>query len=496
MAYSSAVNAGPVPEQFVDKEVESRTVRVYSTARFTSVPDFARLLTSAVPDFSLPDCVAIWRTERSGQVYVTLKSVSVARKLLDLNCVSHGVEKLYFYAYGVFMVPLRIHWLHATVTSDFLKDFFSRYGRVLDAFREFLDVDGVNIFTGVRIVRMELTDSERACIPHIVRFGDKQSMLVTAPGRLPICLKCHSVGHVRARCPGSDLPTPSTRPPTVAPDVSDVVDAVTVVPVATVDASRASVVSVPESVPGADTSAVRPLDLVSLPAASVVVDGDKDACAMDSVSADSDVDDVIESECVVPSKRKQSPDDLPGVGEVEKKKKVASVPVSRSSPISWADQDSQSDVLLAQIPDAYVCPARSGSSQRRSGTVGASGRSSLSSTDFRKDVPPPVVKEDSESDEERLWFFKLRVSPVSSGSGLKVDVNKEHCNECVLDFPTDVREKLRVVVRDVLEKKVNFFRHYFPFRPNMTYGDFVISLCEEEIRSGVPMKPVDLVDCT
>ncbi|XP_067660059.1 uncharacterized protein [Haliotis asinina] len=207
MAYTSAVNAGPIPERFVDKEVESRTVRVYSTARFSNVPDFARLLRSAVPDFSIADCVAIWRTEHAGQVYLTLKSRDLADKFVNLKCVVHGQDKFYFYEYGKFMVSLRVHWLHATVTSDFLKDYFSQYGRVVDAFREFVDIDGVNVFTGVRIVKMELTDSQKSAIPHIVRFGEKQSMLVTAPGRLPICLRCHSVGHVRAKCPNlGDVP--------------------------------------------------------------------------------------------------------------------------------------------------------------------------------------------------------------------------------------------------------------------------------------------------
>ncbi|XP_071078457.1 uncharacterized protein [Haliotis cracherodii] len=493
MAYSSAVNAGPVPEQFVDKEVESRTVRVYSTARFTSVPDFARLLTTAVPDFALTDCVAIWRTERSGQVYVTLKSVSVARKLLDLNCVSNGVEKLYFYAYGVFMVPLRIHWLHATVTSDFLKDFFSRYGRVLDAFREFIAVDGVNIFTGVRIVRMELTDAERTCIPHIVRFGDKQSMLVTAPGRLPICLKCHSVGHVRARCPGSDVPTPSTGKSTVAPAVPDVVDpdVMDVEPVDTVVAGCASVVSVSESVAGAVSSDVRPQDVVSLPE-DCVVDGTKDDSDMDSLSADSDVehDDAVVSLPVVPPTKKQCTRDLPGAGVFEKRTQVARVSVSPSSPVSWADQQSQSDVLLAQIPLDSLGGDSAGFPPLRRGTVSARGRPV---------APPQVAKvvspSGSDSDEERLWFFKLHVSPNSSGAGLQVEVDTGHWNECVLDFPKEGREKLRVAVGNVLVKKVNFFRHRFPFKPNQTHGNFVISLCEEEFRSGVPKEPVDLIVC-
>ncbi|XP_071078442.1 uncharacterized protein [Haliotis cracherodii] len=405
MAYNSSVNAGPVPDKFVDKEVESRTVRVYSTARFTTVPDFARLLTTVVPDLSLPDCQAIWRTERAGQVYVTLTSVSTAKKLLDLNCVTHGAEKLYFYAYGVFKIPLRIHWLHATVTSDFLKDFFSRYGKVLDAFREFVDVDGVNIYTGIRIVRMELTESERTCIPHIVRFGDKQSMLVggpmlvTAPGRLPICLKCHSVGHVRARCPGTDIPTHSTGKPTVAPVIVEVdTDMVKKVPDDVID-GHASGVS--DSEPVTDMMDNQTTDVVSVP---------EDIASEDSQSAGSDMgsseseEEAMVSEQVLPPKRKQCAQDLPD--EVDKRKKVASDSEDRSASTSWAEQQSQTDILLAQVPEEYQCPVSSGSVD----TV---------------DVHPKLVKKDSQSSSKMSPYDLTWLPPYEAGHKVPEDHSAE-----------------------------------------------------------------------
>lgn len=34
-----------------------------------------------------------------------------------------------------------------------------------------------------------------------MRFGDRVSILITSPGRMSICLRCHCLGHLRADCP-------------------------------------------------------------------------------------------------------------------------------------------------------------------------------------------------------------------------------------------------------------------------------------------------------
>ncbi|XP_067660086.1 uncharacterized protein [Haliotis asinina] len=213
MAYTAAVTEKPIPEEFVDQDVVGRTVRVYLTAKVSSIRDFVSYLKKFVPDFSLSSCQAIWKTERYGQIFITMKDNESARRLLQLQCVQAEADKIYFYVYGKYIVSLRVHWLHATIKSSFLKHYFSRYGKVIEVLREFEDLDGTQIYSGVRIVKMELSDDEKNQIPHIVKFGDKQSMLITAPGRLPICLKCHNHGHVRAQCPSG---VPVTTTPTVS----------------------------------------------------------------------------------------------------------------------------------------------------------------------------------------------------------------------------------------------------------------------------------------
>lgn len=44
---------------------------------------------------------------------------------------------------------------------------------------------------------------ERLKIPHLLRFSDGMSALLTIPGRPPLCLKCSRVGHVRRVCPSN-----------------------------------------------------------------------------------------------------------------------------------------------------------------------------------------------------------------------------------------------------------------------------------------------------
>ena len=82
---------------------------------------------------------------------------------------------------------------------------------------------GQSVYSGVRIVKLELKESEKDRIPHIVKLGPKDAMLITCRGRLPICLKCHFLGHVRSECPRNAYyqrrpePVPSTTAPVKPP---------------------------------------------------------------------------------------------------------------------------------------------------------------------------------------------------------------------------------------------------------------------------------------
>lgn len=318
MAYTAAVDHGPIPDQYMDLDSADRTVRVYYTGKVSSMEDFMEVLKASVPGFRVSACQGVWRTEHFGHVYLTMKTAADKDSLLDLKCVPCGENKLYFYSYGKYMVVLRVHWLHATIRSVFLQDFFGKYGKVIEVLREYHVIDGEDVFTGVRLVKMELSGTEKEALPHIVRFGEKQSILITAPGRLPICLKCHQHGHVRAKCPktkDNDLEIPQIP---VTDSVSEkVVSADPVPPTGRGKGKRKQA----ESVKSSDREGKKGKTT--------------DVAPTVEEEASSQMDNVIAAM------------DIPGETDVELEDNSVVDPVR--SP-SWAEQSSQLDAVLTVLP--------------------------------------------------------------------------------------------------------------------------------------------------
>ena len=54
---------------------------------------------------------------------------------------------------------------------------------------------------GMREVLLKTDEMQKQKIPHLVKLGSGQSILVTMQGRPPLCLKCHDVGHTCKDCP-------------------------------------------------------------------------------------------------------------------------------------------------------------------------------------------------------------------------------------------------------------------------------------------------------
>ena len=80
-----------------------------------------------------------------------------------------------------------------------LKVSLGLHGKVISVSDE-RGLDGIP--NGVRRVRMEIKNL--SLFPHMLRcwFGGKTfTGLITGPGRMPMCLHCREVGHVRGTCP-------------------------------------------------------------------------------------------------------------------------------------------------------------------------------------------------------------------------------------------------------------------------------------------------------
>ena len=201
MAFTSAIIGPPIPDVYYDQETASRTIQVQCQDGPLFKEDMIQVLSSCLPDFSLANIDSLWKTERSRCLFLTLKNCDSFKYLMQIGSIQWSGKTINFTQYHNQIVSLRIHWLPADVRNSFLANFFKEYGKVLNVNYESQTINNIKINNGIRIVTLEIQNSKRDSIPHIVRFGNRTSMLVTCPGRLPICLRCHMLGHLRMDCP-------------------------------------------------------------------------------------------------------------------------------------------------------------------------------------------------------------------------------------------------------------------------------------------------------
>ena len=99
------------------------------------------------------------------------------------------------------IVNIRVHWLPIYYDGSILREIFAEYGEVLDIKMNKTSHAKLTAFNGQREVRLKCDEFRKQRIPHLINFQSGQSILITLPGRLPFCLRCSEVGHVRGRCP-------------------------------------------------------------------------------------------------------------------------------------------------------------------------------------------------------------------------------------------------------------------------------------------------------
>ena len=58
----------------------------------------------------------------------------------------------------------------------------------------------LSAYNGRREVILKTNEIFRQKVPHLVKYGSGQSILVTVQGRPPLCLKCHEVWHIPRDC--------------------------------------------------------------------------------------------------------------------------------------------------------------------------------------------------------------------------------------------------------------------------------------------------------
>ncbi|KAH7955032.1 hypothetical protein HPB49_024210 [Dermacentor silvarum] len=98
-------------------------------------------------------------------------------------------------------VTVKVHWVDFAVQIESFWQALSNFGDVLEVSNDNWSVVGFEHATSTtRVVRMRLKEGVYLDdLPHLIKFGGGTVLLV-APGRSPLCLRCHRQGHIRRYC--------------------------------------------------------------------------------------------------------------------------------------------------------------------------------------------------------------------------------------------------------------------------------------------------------
>lgn len=215
--------SGRIPDTFIDRSIYDLTFRVVSPVSWNA-KDILTILDGVIDVSDISD---IWKSDFSWNVTVT--SPEAAKILCDVDILSYKNIDVRLECFNQQNIKVKVHWLPPYVKDEFLRSYFSRYGLVKSVEREASVISAeATKRSGIRTVTI-VTDRDKASeIPHLHSFDGGITMLLTIGGRLPLCLRCRNLGHVRKDCPLSkrrDQPLISGPPPASGPrSYSNVVD--------------------------------------------------------------------------------------------------------------------------------------------------------------------------------------------------------------------------------------------------------------------------------
>lgn len=196
---TNAVDGGSIPDHFIDEDLRHRTVKLtLSGPTYLYRKELKQLLQRdcGIHD---SDIRYIYKGKKAMEWFVVISTETQVRALLSHNTLYFDqqttvtMERL-----TEQRINLKVHWLPAYVENAFLSEFFEQFGSVVKVTEDWNQE--LQVYSGLREVQLIIDESNRHKIPHTVTFNNDVSILITCPGRLPLCLKCHCLGHVRAEC--------------------------------------------------------------------------------------------------------------------------------------------------------------------------------------------------------------------------------------------------------------------------------------------------------
>lgn len=196
---TSYTDGGDIKQKFLNFGLKKQTVKL--TIEGTGYLYRKQIKDAFMTTFDLTDndFLYVFKQDKAREWYVTLQSLSIVERILRI-CTTMNIDRCIVHLEEVARqnITLKVHWLPIWVTNELLIDYFGQFGEVVSVMNIWSAEAKVD--TEMRQVRMIVDDDGKHNIPHIVRFNGGMKMLITCPGRMPICLKCNCLGHVRRDC--------------------------------------------------------------------------------------------------------------------------------------------------------------------------------------------------------------------------------------------------------------------------------------------------------
>lgn len=149
----------------------------------------------------LPEVIALGAYQMSHVWAVTFKNAEGVKKALAIGEMKVKGRRCIVVDPTNQDLRLKLHWLLFNVPDEDVRAALAMFGTVTDVAKEKWRVHGIQEkTTTTRTVSIKLHAGVKVDdLPHQLRVGGELALLI-APGRAPVCLRCHTTGHIRRDC--------------------------------------------------------------------------------------------------------------------------------------------------------------------------------------------------------------------------------------------------------------------------------------------------------
>ncbi|XP_072144995.1 uncharacterized protein [Dermacentor andersoni] len=149
----------------------------------------------------LPEVVALGAYQMNHVWAVMRKTTEATRKLLAIRSLIVKERRCIVVDPTNQGGRMKLHWMLPNVSDDDIRQALAPYGTVTDAAKERWRVQGIlDKGSTTRSVTLQLKAGTTVDdISHQLRIAG-ELVLAVIPGRAPLCLRCHTTGHIRRDC--------------------------------------------------------------------------------------------------------------------------------------------------------------------------------------------------------------------------------------------------------------------------------------------------------